>query len=103
MARRIEWSSSATVDLQEIADYIAKDSRRYAAATVRRIRDSVRLLKRFPQRGAVIPELGNERIREVSAGNYRIIYRLNQRITILGVIHGARDLTSLWIAERRPK
>lgn len=103
MARRIEWSSSATVDLQEIADYIAKDSRRYAAAMVRRIRDSVRLLKRFPQRGAVVPELDNEIIREVSVGNYRIIYRLSDRITILGVIHGARDLVSLWKTERRPK
>jgi hypothetical protein len=37
------------------------------------------LLKRFPQRGAVVPELGNEAIREISAGNYRIIHRLSER------------------------
>jgi plasmid stabilization system protein ParE len=60
---------SATADHQEIADYIAKDSRRYAATLVRKIRDNVRLLKRFPQRGAVVPELANQTIREVSSGN----------------------------------
>jgi toxin ParE1/3/4 len=91
------------VDLGEIADYIAKDSRRYAAAMVRRIRDGVRSLKRFPKRGAVVPELGNEAIREISVGAYRVIYRLTDRIAILGIIHGARDLTSLWMTERRPK
>jgi plasmid stabilization system protein ParE len=58
MARRLEWTLSATADLQEIADYIAKDSRRYAASVVRKIRDNVRLVKRFPKRGAVVPELG---------------------------------------------
>jgi plasmid stabilization system protein ParE len=103
MARRIEWSLSATVDLQGIADYIARDSRRYAASVVRKIRDDVRLLKRFPKRGAVVPELRNETIREVSSGNYRIIYRLTDQVMILGVVHGARDLTSLWMTERRPE
>ena len=103
MARRIEWTSSATVDLGEIADYIAKDSRRYAAAMVRRIRDGVRSLRQSPMRGAVVPELHKAEIREISVGVYRIIYRLTDRITILGVIHGARDLTSLWMTERRPK
>ena len=75
--------------LSEIAEYIAKDSRRYAASFVRRLRDDVRSLKQFPERGAVVPELKNNSIREISTGNYRVIYRLSDRITILGVIHGA--------------
>jgi toxin ParE1/3/4 len=103
MARRIEWTHSAVIDLSEIADYIAKDSRRYAGAFVRRIRDTVRTLKRFPDRGAVVPEFGDPTIRELSVHGYRIIYRRTEALTILGVIHGARDLKSAWTSERRPR
>ena len=89
MARRIKWTPSATVDLVAIADYIAKDSPRYAAGTVRKIRDAVRSLGRLPERGAIVPELQDEAIREISVGNYRIIYRVNDPIVVLGIVHAA--------------
>jgi plasmid stabilization system protein ParE len=47
----------------------------------------------FPFSGRVVPELGDESIREWFAYSYRIIYRVEQEIvTIAAVIHGRRLL-----------
>ena len=45
MARRLRWSEEASDDLEEIAAYIARDSRMYAASFVRRIRRESRPMK----------------------------------------------------------
>jgi len=42
----------------------------------------------------MVPEAKNKSIREILLRNYRIIYRVErERIVILTVIHGSRDLT----------
>ncbi|MEI7670835.1 MAG: hypothetical protein WCK00_01850 [Deltaproteobacteria bacterium] len=53
MARKVTWTESAWTDLEEVADYIAKDSRHYAGAG--RLRDAVSEDNRSGQRpvGAV--------------------------------------------------
>ncbi|HUD98850.1 MAG TPA: hypothetical protein VMR62_04700 [Bryobacteraceae bacterium] len=38
MARRVVWAAATSFDLDEAADYIARDFRYYAAAFVREIR-----------------------------------------------------------------
>jgi len=41
----------------------------------------------------IVAEFANERIRETYHGNYRIIYEIDdERVTILRVFHGARQL-----------
>jgi toxin ParE1/3/4 len=51
----------------------------------------VERLKDNPRSGRVVPELGNESIREVIHGNYRIVYRLQREVVeIATVFHGAR-------------
>lgn len=45
----------------------------------------------------MVPEFGDEQIREVRVAKYRLIYRIvADRVVLLGVIHGARDLQQLW-------
>ena len=44
MARKVEWTKVAWSDLEGVSDYIAKDSRYYAAAFVREVRDAARSL-----------------------------------------------------------
>lgn len=102
MARRLTWNEAALRDVEQNADYIARDSPRYAAAFVRRIRDAARSLKRLAERGRMVPELGEPAIRELLVGNYRLIYEIREReVIVLALIHGARDLASLWIREGR--
>lgn len=44
----------------------------------------------------MVPEAGRENVRELIFQGYRIIYRpLVDRIQILTVIHGSRDLTRM--------
>ena len=102
MARKIIWSFEATDDLVAIADYIAKDSVFYATTFVLEIREASRSLKDFSERGRIVPELSDPNIRELFVRGYRLIYNVEEsRVVILGIIHGSRDLRSLWEKEQR--
>ena len=102
MARKVMWTETAWDDLEEVADYIAKDSSHYAAALVREARDAARTLAHLAERGRVVPEFNDPSIRELFVRNYRLIYQVTeQTIYVVGFIHGARDLWALWEKERR--
>ena len=102
MAREVVWTQTAWRDLEHIADHIAEDSPGYAAAFVQSIRDHARTLGEFPHRCRMVPELGDPEVRELIVGNYRLIYEIHdQAVYVLGLIHGARDLASLWKREGR--
>ena len=64
MDYKITWSPEATEDLETIADYIAKDSEFYARAVITKALDAARSIKDFPSLGRIVPELGQENIRE---------------------------------------
>ena len=54
-----------------------------------------------PRLGRVVPEFSRPDLREVIFRGYRMVYRLTEAdLTILRVVHGARDLRSL--VEREP-
>jgi toxin ParE1/3/4 len=102
MAWKVKWTKPALEDLEQIADYIALDSAYYAAAFVRQMRDAARSLKQFARRGRVVPELSDPTIRELLIGNYRLLYQLRKSdALVIALIHGARDLTSLWARDPR--
>lgn len=102
MARKIIWAKSAWIDLEEVADYIAKDSPHYAGAFVREVRDAALSLVDLAERGRTVPEFNDAGIRELFVKSYRLIYQVTgQTVYILGLIHGARDLFTLWQRERR--
>lgn len=102
MARKVIWSYEATGDLDALAEYIQRDSSFYAAAFTREILDASRSLNKFSERGRIVPELGNPKIRELLIREYRLIYIIEQsRVVILALVHGARDLKRLWEKENR--
>ena len=89
----ILWTVGARGDLREIIEYIGRDSPTYAVATAERILGAVERLRRYPKVGRIVPEYGDESIRELLVGNYRVVYRLRrQRVGIVAVVHGRRDL-----------
>ena len=101
MARSVDWTNRAWSDLEQAADYIAQDSPNYAATLLAQARDTARSLDRFAERGRVVPELRDAAIREVFIGNYRLVYRiLLNRVEVLALVHGARDLAALWQREK---
>ncbi len=94
---RLNWTIQAVSDLKDIADYISKDSKRYAALLVRKIHVKAKILKDQPDSGRMVDEYERKDIRELIEGNYRIIYqRVNpSQIDILTIRHSARRLKSL--------
>ena len=91
---QINWTRQSRTDLKEIVDYISFDSVKYAKFQVDRIVAATRILKSYPKIGRVVKEIGQQSIREIITGNYRIIYKIvsEQRIDILTIHHSARDL-----------
>jgi addiction module RelE/StbE family toxin len=88
-----EFSPAALADLEEIADYIARDDSKAAEVWVQRLLEAADRAAVFPHSGRVVPELRDESIREVLLRNYRIIYRVRRGgILVLTVIEGRRRL-----------
>lgn len=73
--------------------YIAQDSKLYALRTVDRITRKSQQISEFPLAGRRVPEYDMDQIREVFAGQYRIIYHVKaDQIDVVAVIHGAMDV-----------
>ncbi len=96
---KLEWTEPAIADLENIREYIRKDSEYYAARFVEKIIDAVEKLINFPKMGRNVPESGDKNIKELLLHSYRIMYRIeSERILILTILHGARDLS-----QKKPK
>jgi toxin ParE1/3/4 len=89
---RLNWTEIALNDINEIYDFIAKDSKFYAKNVVGAIRKKVKIVKKYPKIGRIIPEINIENYREIFQWNYRIMYKIvGADIYILSIYHGARD------------
>ena len=90
---QIEWTERSLEDLNEIHDYIARDSKSYANLFIKKIYNTVQKLKEFPNIGRIVPEVNIPSVREIIFQNYRIIYRtMNDFVEIITVFHGSRLL-----------
>jgi plasmid stabilization system protein ParE len=93
VAIQIRWSPRAANNLEEICNYIARDSEHYAALFAKKINAIVKGLVQFPKSGRVVPEYNDPNLREKIYENYRIVYRLKGAdIEIVAISHGAKNL-----------
>jgi plasmid stabilization system protein ParE len=97
----IRWSVTAGEDLRQIETTVARDSPIHAVRLTERLVDAVERLEAFPLSGRSVPEFDRDDLREVICGSYRVVYLAGEdRVTILRVVHGARDI--LGLARREP-
>lgn len=93
MALKIRWSPRAASNLEEICDYIAKDSEYYAILFAKKITSIVKAIPNFPKSGRIVPEYNDENLREKIYEGYRIVYRLkSDLVEIVAICHGAKAL-----------
>ncbi|MDP2209402.1 MAG: type II toxin-antitoxin system RelE/ParE family toxin [Bacteroidota bacterium] len=77
MAFRLRWSPRSVSNLEDICNFISKDSEHYARLFAKRINITVQTLLKFPESG-------------------RIVYRIKEDcIEIVTISHGARLLNSI--------
>lgn len=89
---KVVWTDQAIQDLNDIGEYIANDSERYAREVIQALFESVYLLESHPKAGRIVPEYGLHQLRELIRGSYRVVYRIadKYRIDIITVHHSAR-------------
>ena len=91
----ISWSEHAGNDLEDIYDYIARDSFIYARYQVERILDAIERLPLYPDSGRDLPEFPSLPHRDLIVGQYRVVYRYDSQketVYIVTIIHGRRLL-----------
>ena len=88
------WTDPAKLDLRDIHDYIARDSKYYAQKVSQDIVDKSEKLNLFPEIGRIVPETDDPNVREIFIYSYRLIYEVLQNsVQVLALIHGKRDFT----------
>ena len=87
----IKFTHQSIVDLEDIAEYISKDSVFYAGIQVQKLIERTDLLEQFPFIGRIVPELKTRTVRELIEGNYRIVYRIvNKNLIHILTVHHSR-------------
>ena len=96
MAGSYKLTRSAEVDLLEIWNYIAEDDVESADRQVRRIFDKFNTLAEHPLSGRARNDL-EPGVRSSVVDSYVLFYSLSEmNIEILNVVHGSRDLATLF-------
>ncbi|MFQ5779437.1 MAG: type II toxin-antitoxin system RelE/ParE family toxin [Nitrospiria bacterium] len=94
---RVKITRSAEEDIEDIYDYVHRDSPQVALAFIDELESQISSLEHFPLRCPTIPESTDEMsfpYRHLIYGEYRTIFRVEGRtVYILRVIHGARLLS----------
>jgi len=88
----VTWSHQAKVDLHHIFEFIADDSKHYARKVTQDIAEKTNILNELPRIGKIVPEVGDDKVRELPLYSYRILYEImNQNIVILALVHKRRN------------
>jgi toxin ParE1/3/4 len=96
MAYKIRWAPRAALNLEEICNYISRDSEYYASLFAKKIISIVKNIPQFPKSGRIVPEYKDDNLREIIYQNYRIVYRLKDDIVeIVAICHGAKPLEGI--------
>jgi toxin ParE1/3/4 len=83
-------------DLKEIWNYIADYSEERADSSLRILDEKMQTLAQFPLMGKERAEI-LDGLRSFPVNNYVIFYRpINNGIEVIRVLHGARDIESLF-------
>lgn len=79
----LRWTEQAVDDLRSIRLFIERDSPRYGRLVAERLFEAAERITLFPNAGRIVPEVGSESLRELIVGEYRIVYRLDDDVTVL--------------------
>lgn len=79
----VRWTEHAVEDLRSIRLFIERDSPRYGRLVAERLFDATEQIALFPRAGRVVPDLGEESVRELIVGEYRIVYRIEEEAAVI--------------------
>ena len=90
---KVRWTDQAFERLAEIEAFIARDDPKAGERLVDRLIARGEALADHPHLGRRLPELPNGDLREVTVGNYRLVYRVRREdVVVLTAFEGHRLL-----------
>ena len=93
---KVVLSAEALGDLESIGDYIARDNPERARSFVQELIASARQIGDVPAGYPLVARYAACGVRRKVHGNYLIFYRIEiDGITIVHILHGARDYDAL--------
>ena len=93
---RVVVSDRAFADLADIGDWIAKDDPTRADSFVQELLDACASLADFPERYPLLPRSTRRPLRHRVYGRHLIIYEVAEHtVTVMTIVHGARDLDTV--------
>ena len=93
---KVVLTPTAIADLEDIGEWIARDSPANAARFLTQLRQRCLHLGEYPKAYPLVPRYEHRGIRRRPFQDYLIFYRASgDRVEILHVLHGARDYEPL--------
>jgi toxin ParE1/3/4 len=90
---RVVWTETSLSRVEDISAHIALDDPAAALRWVVGLFDLVdSQVAAFPESGRVVPELGQDSLREIVYGDYRVFYRLDVGVEVMTVRHASQLL-----------
>ena len=93
---KVVLTAEALDDLEQIGDYIARDNPVRAQTFIAELAAAARKIGEIPQGFPLVPRYERRGVRRCVHGSYLIFYRIEaDRVSILHILHGARDYEAL--------
>ncbi|MBQ5445700.1 MAG: type II toxin-antitoxin system RelE/ParE family toxin [Lachnospiraceae bacterium] len=86
------WSPDSMEDLDFLFEYIAEDSVENAMEFIMQVRERANALADVPRQGRKIPELDNDKFREVFYKEYTIVYEIQEDCILIHEIYNQRRI-----------
>ncbi|MFI4934314.1 MAG: type II toxin-antitoxin system RelE/ParE family toxin [Caulobacterales bacterium] len=96
-------TEAARADLQAIGDWIAEANRSRAFTFVEELEAACQGLSCAPARFQLVERYASLSVRRRVHGAYLILYQIGvDRVTVLRIVHGARDYEPLIVPDEEP-
>lgn len=96
---RVRLTEQAQNELDAIIEYYERvGASDFAEVFEEKLIEKIRPLEQFPHMGRIVPEIGDEAIREVLYRNYRIVYvvdRDEEEVDVLTIFHSSQQFGRL--------
>ncbi len=101
---KVVWTFTAKKDLEDIIEYISKDSIEIAIEKYETIKNTALRLDKYPEQGRIIPELLDQNIRkyrEIIISPWRLMYKIEGSfVYVMAVIDGRRNIEDILLKKQ---
>jgi toxin ParE1/3/4 len=95
--RAVGWTARALVDLNRALEDLAEQASGIEHALYDEVMAKAASLATLSERGRLVPELHDQRTREVFVRDYRLMYEVrDDRVDIVAFVFGRRDFQAWW-------